>query len=52
MAPHREGLLNIQWRPRPLLAGELTMPGSGSQRNIERAGFRLAYTRALLGLPQ
>ncbi len=29
-----------------------TTPGSDSQRNIERAGFRLAYTRALLSLPQ
>jgi GNAT superfamily N-acetyltransferase len=30
----------------------LTDPGSPSQRNIERAGFRLAYTRVLLGLPR
>ncbi|MDD3825478.1 MAG: GNAT family N-acetyltransferase [Anaerolineae bacterium] len=29
-----------------------TAPGSPSQRNVERAGFRLAYTRALLGLPR
>jgi len=34
------------------VAMTLTAPGSPSQRNIERAGFRLAYTRALLSLPR
>ena len=28
------------------LAMTVTLPGSGSQRNCERAGFRVAYTRA------
>ncbi|HEV7672385.1 MAG TPA: hypothetical protein VGS22_28025 [Thermoanaerobaculia bacterium] len=27
------------------LAAAMTLPGSGSQRNFERAGFRVAYTR-------
>lgn len=30
------------------LALVLTTPGSGSQRNVERAGFRIAYTTATL----
>ncbi|HUV89752.1 MAG TPA: hypothetical protein VMY80_08870 [Anaerolineae bacterium] len=30
------------------LALVLTSPGSDSQRNVERAGFRLAYTKAVL----
>jgi GNAT superfamily N-acetyltransferase len=30
------------------LAMACTMPGSGSQRNYERAGFRVAYTKAIL----
>jgi hypothetical protein len=30
------------------LATTLTQPGSGSQRNAERQGFRVAYTRALM----
>jgi GNAT superfamily N-acetyltransferase len=34
------------------VAMTLTAPGSPSQRNIERAGFRLAYTRVLLSLPR
>lgn len=34
------------------VAMTLTTPGSPSQRNIERAGFRLAYTRTLLSLPR
>jgi GNAT superfamily N-acetyltransferase len=34
------------------LAVTLTAPGSASQRNVERAGFRLAYTNSLLSLPQ
>lgn len=29
-----------------------TQPGSGSQRNMERAGFRVAYTRSQLGRGQ
>jgi len=36
------------------LAMVATMPGSGSQRNVERQGFRVAYTRTkfMRGLPQ
>lgn len=30
------------------LAMAVTEPGSAVQRNHERAGFRLAYTRAIL----
>ena len=30
------------------LALTITAPGSDSQRNMERAGFRLAYTKAIL----
>jgi hypothetical protein len=35
------------------IAYTLTQPGSGSQRNVERQGFRVAYTRTtfLRGLP-
>lgn len=33
------------------LAVSITQPGSGSQRNIERFGFRVAYTRTKLILP-
>ncbi len=32
------------------LAMALTSPGSASQRNVERVGFRLAYTKATLAL--
>ncbi len=31
------------------LAAVSTVPGSGSQRNVERLGFRLAYTKATVG---
>lgn len=34
------------------LATVSTSPGSGSQRNVERAGFRLAYTRVKLARPE
>ncbi len=34
------------------LATALTDPGSGSQRNKERLGFRVAYTRALMACPR
>jgi GNAT superfamily N-acetyltransferase len=30
------------------LAVTLTMPGTSSQRNVERAGFRVAYTKAVV----
>ena len=30
------------------LATASTLPGSGSQRNYERAGFRVAYTKVTL----
>jgi len=30
------------------LALTITSPGSDSQRNMERMGFRLAYTKAIL----
>jgi len=30
------------------LALTITSPGSDSQRNMERSGFRLAYTEAIL----
>ena len=33
------------------LAYTITAPGSGSQRNVERAGFRVAYTRTKLYKP-
>lgn len=33
------------------LAATEASPGSGSQRNMERAGFRVAYTRADMALP-
>jgi hypothetical protein len=33
------------------LAVSMTGPGSDSQRNIERAGFRLAYTKASMVKP-
>jgi GNAT superfamily N-acetyltransferase len=31
------------------LAVTLTMPGTTSQRNVERAGFRVAYTKVVVG---
>jgi len=34
------------------VAMALTAPGSPSQRNVEHAGFRLAYTRVLFSLPR
>ena len=34
------------------LAMVQTEPGAPSQRNVERAGFRLAYTRPLVSLPR
>ena len=33
------------------LAYTITAPGSGSQRNAERAGFRMAYTRSKMYKP-
>jgi hypothetical protein len=33
------------------LAMIVTVPGSGSQRNAEREGFRVAYTRVKWRLP-
>jgi len=33
------------------MAMAVTLPGSGSQRNFERHGFRVVYTRTKLILP-
>jgi hypothetical protein len=30
------------------LAKVTTLPGSGSQRNVERQGFRVAYTQTVM----
>ena len=34
-----------------LMATASTLPGSLSQRNYERAGFRVAYTKAVMRKP-
>lgn len=34
------------------LAAATTLPGSGSQRNYERMGFRVAYTKVVLAAPR
>jgi len=43
--------LKIAYKAGCDLAVTLTMPGTTSQRNVERAGFRVAYTKVVCSKP-